>query len=317
MTKTIFVLALTFLFASAAPAQTRSGGVIAGQVFAESKAQSLAGARVRLLRFGVVLEETRTSDSGVFEFRAIGEGRYTVEAEAPGFAPVTVEAGPKQASEAVFLFIDLRRRQADRTDGAKTVSVADLLIPKAALREFDRARERQRRFDCAAALKHFKNALKAYSSYAAAHNEMGNCYVQLGDNDRAEESFKQAIALDNTVYPSMNLADLYAQARRFDDARGVLEQAIRSNPGEGDAHYALALVYFKEGRIREAESAAIEANRRRHSVADVHLLLAKIYLEQGNAAAVVRQLESYLEEAPAGKYSEAIRKDLKAYALLP
>ena len=194
---------------------------------------------------------------------------------------------------------------------AKTISVADYLIPKAARQDFDRGRKQQRQSKCVEALVYFERAVKAYPQYAAAHNEMGNCYVQLGLLDGAERSFKQAVELATTVYPSMNLADVYVQQKRFEDARAVLNSTIRAHAGEGDPYYALALTYFEESRIDDAERAALEADSRQHQVPDLHLLLAKIYLAKQNVPEVVNQLTLFLAEAPSHPLARQVRSDLK------
>lgn len=211
----------------------------------------------------------------------------------------------------VYLFVDLRRPRQSPGGRSNVVSIAEFLIPKDARREFEREREQQKRSNCPDALAYLRRAVKAYSEYAAAYNEMGNCYVRLGMTDRAEASFKRAIELGTTVYPSMNLADLYVKQGRFDEARNVLQRAIRSNPGEGDAHYSLAVVYFEEGSIGEGEAAALQADSRTHRIPDLHLLLAKIYLRKQDGPAVARQLQIYLDEAPAGPRREEVRRELK------
>jgi Fe-S-cluster-containing dehydrogenase component len=69
---------------------------IGGSVSAESQGvvDCVEGARVRLLKEGAPVAETRTDNFGDFKFDRLGEGSgaYTVEIEAPGRAKKTVEA---------------------------------------------------------------------------------------------------------------------------------------------------------------------------------------------------------------------------------
>jgi tetratricopeptide (TPR) repeat protein len=310
MRKTIHVFTLAFTLIFPAVGHTAGTSTISGRVFGETPGQGITGARLRLLLLNTVMEDRLTDAFGEFEFSGLPAGRYIIEVNAPGYLPSIVEANPGESRETVYLFIGLKRLRDKETRVAETISVAEFLIPKRAREEFERAKKQQEKSNCAGALKHLEQAVKTYSQYTAAHNEMGNCYVRLGKLDRAEGSFKQAVALATTVYPSINLADLYVQQRRFEEARAVLNAAIRSNPGQGDAYYALALTYFDEGRIDEAERVALQADSRRHAIADLHLLLAKIYAKKQNASETIRQLKTFVEEAPGHPMAEQVRREL-------
>lgn len=311
MNKPICLITINLMFLAPVFAQPRSVLTVSGQVSLEGTPQLAVEAWIRILQNGMVLEQRPTVKAGQFEFSLIAGGRYTLEVEAPGFAPAVADLTIGEWNPRAYILIDLRRPRKTAANLPGVVSLAESLIPKNARQEFERARDQQKQLKCDRALAHFEKALKIYSNYAAAHNEMGNCLVRLGNIDKAEQSFKSAVKLATTVYPSINLADLYVKQNRWEDARNVLRAAIRSNPGEGDAYYALALVYFEEGLFAEAETAALEADTRKHRIADLHLLLAKIYLRKNNAAAVFEQLEVFLKEEPPGSRADEIRQQLR------
>ena len=166
-----------------------------------------------------------------------------------------------------------------------------------------------RRLDCTKAGGHLEGGLRLVAPPSEL-NELGICYRKLGQMESAEASFKQAFELSSSVYIALNLAEVYTYRKRFGEARAVLEAAAARNPGNGDAYYGLALVYFSENRLEEAEAAALQAHARAHRIADVHLILAKIYARK-NPGRVAGQLELYLAEAPNGHESKRVRKLLR------
>jgi tetratricopeptide (TPR) repeat protein len=311
MRKTIHAMSLVFTLMFPLFVELASAAAITGRVSGESVGRGVALARLRLLRLSSPLDERFTDTFGRFEFTGLAAGRYTIEVEAPGFVSTAVEATAGDSHQTVFMLIELRPVRPPTTNLAPSVSVSEYLIPNAARRDFERGTKRQRESKCNDALEYFEKAVRAYPRYTAAHNEMGNCLVRLGMLDRAEDSFKRAVALATTVYPSMNLADVYLQQKRFDEARAVLNRAISSHPNEGDAYYSLALAYLAEGRSDDAEHAALQADSRRHSVADLHLLLARIYMEKQNPAEAVKQLTTFLKEAPRHPAAQQVRNDLR------
>jgi predicted Zn-dependent protease len=187
-----------------------------------------------------------------------------------------------------------------------TISLKQL-IPKGAAKEFDRAQQEIKKDNCAEAIRHLERGLRAFDKDASAHNDLGNCYRRLNRLDQSEAAFKRARELTDSVYVALNLAEVYTAQRRFEEAKAVLNEAIARKPDSGDAFYRLALVYFEEGRLDECEVAALQAEARPHQIADLHLVLGKLYFDKGNHAASIRQLESYLKEAPNGTFAKPVK----------
>ena len=206
--------------------------------------------------------------------------------------------------------IELNRRKTESTGLPPVVSLRELLVPESARKEFDRARNEARRRDCPKAIGHFEKGLRAFDQDASAQNELGNCYRKLGQLDRAEDSFKSARALSDSVYVSLNLAEVYTAQGRFKEAETLLTETILKKPNAGDAYYGLALVYFQEGLLDDAQAAALQADSHPHRIADLHLLLGEIYWRKQDPAAVIEQLEFYLKEAPNGPQSDRARQVL-------
>jgi tetratricopeptide (TPR) repeat protein len=230
-----------------------------------------------------------------------------------------IEAGVTQSREAPvnvlvedsIVAVTLTPKAVGSRNAIQTVSVFEYQVPKTARKEFTKAEDAAHNADCPDAIEHLKAALAIFERYAAAHNAAGNCYAKTGATGLAEESFKRAMALTSAVYPALNLADLYTDQQRFNEAGDVLINAIRRSPTEGDGYYGLAVLRFKEDRLEEAARWAIEAHRHSLHIPDVHILLAKIYDRKAKDDLVLRELHSYVKEAKPGETRTKVQQMLK------
>jgi tetratricopeptide (TPR) repeat protein len=283
---------------------------IDGQVRDSQTRAAIPFAKVELSRAQVPIDQQYTDSDGRFRFVPIDPVRYTISVDYSGYDSAAIEFDASVTPSPIS--IELTRMK-NRSTGMPPVVSLRHLIPERARKEFDRARAEVSREDCAKAVGHFESGLRAFAQDASALNDLGNCYRKLGRLDRAEDSFKRAGALSNSVYIGLNLAEVYTAQERFKDAERVLLDAISKQPDAGDAYYGLALVYCAEGHFEEAEAAARQADSRPHRIADVHLLLSDLYRRRQSPAEAIEQLESFLKEAPSGPQSEHVRKVLENF----
>ncbi len=87
-----------------------------------------------------------------------------------------------------------------------------------------------------------------------AHYELGVILAQLGSLEKAENSFRKAIALrDDFALAHYDLAVVLARASRFDDAISEYRTTLKLDPQNADALCNLAVCFQKLGRSKEAE----------------------------------------------------------------
>jgi tetratricopeptide (TPR) repeat protein len=87
-----------------------------------------------------------------------------------------------------------------------------------------------------------------------AYYNMGNAYVDLGQYDKAIESYQQAIKLkSNLSKPHNNLGLAYAAAGRLADAVAEFKQAVQLRPEYAEAHYNLGVAFVQKGQKHDAE----------------------------------------------------------------
>jgi tetratricopeptide (TPR) repeat protein len=287
-----------------APAVGRSQAFLFGNLDGQIRIQGgdLGTARVQLVRLGMIVQEQFSTD-GRFTFRSVAHGHYTLAVHVPGREPVSREIEVPSES-----YVLIEAGDSVSLPNRAVASVFELEIPRSARRQYERAQDRLRGGDCLRALKYLSEAIRLYQNYADAHNAVGNCEVQLQHPALAEEAFRQAIELTDSVYPVLNLADVYIKQSRLDEADAVLTRALRRDPTQGDAYFGLALVRVEQHRFDEAERLAEQAHEHPRHVEDVHLLLAKVHQRQGRLDLIPVDLEHYLDEAKPSPKRDRIEK---------
>ena len=115
-----------------------------------------------------------------------------------------------------------------------------------------------------------RNAQGRFQQLSAAerHLNQGNIYIRQRAWNKAIDSLKRALASDSTsVEIRLRLATVYAQQKRFADARAVLAQVLARNPDGStelaevhrDAYIMLGDLYLHEGTPKEADEYFVRA----------------------------------------------------------
>ncbi len=108
--------------------------------------------------------------------------------------------------------------------------------------------------------------LMANSDIAENHVNLSNFYLELGEFDKAEESLKTALKIDDRLVLGMlNLADLYRMSERDYLSEALLKKALRASPENATVHYSLGLLYV---RLEDLDSAEHHLNRAAQAVPD-------------------------------------------------
>src|SRR5215471_2529055 len=185
---------------------TTQNVAIEGHVRDARTHSALAFAAVELDSVRLPLAQQHTDFNGRFRFDVVAEGRYTLHVTRAGYHSSSLEL---DVPTTLFpINVELVQMQSTASASSAVVSIREYMIPKKARKEFDLARKQAGRQDCSKAITHFENGLRAFDQDASVHNDLGNCYRKLGLLDRAEDSFKRATALSDSVYVALNLAEV-------------------------------------------------------------------------------------------------------------
>ncbi len=119
------------------------------------------------------------------------------------------------------------------------------------------------------ALEEYNASLMINADHPSTHLNFGNLYLNAGQYEKAEASYKEAIELEpGLVGPYINLADLYRRLQRDDEGAEVLQSALEKYPDLAAIHYALGLLKVRQGKHKEAM--IYLENATRHDPEDPH-----------------------------------------------
>ncbi len=131
------------------------------------------------------------------------------------------------------------------------------------------------------AIKEFKTAAEStfYKSQDTALVNMGIAYDALGDQERAAQSFREALLIqpDNDLAMS-NLANEYFKMNKLDEAVRYYKKVLNLYPDNVLANYQLGIVYFKMGKNQEAAESFKKSKNLAAPGSDVAVSIDK-YLE--------------------------------------
>jgi len=103
------------------------------------------------------------------------------------------------------------------------------------------------------ALEEYNASLMINADHPSTHLNFGNLYLNTGDYEKAEASYKEAIELEpGLVGPYINLADLYRRQNRDDEGEKILQSALDKYPDLAAINYALGLLKVRQGEHEEA-----------------------------------------------------------------
>ncbi|MEN8155860.1 MAG: tetratricopeptide repeat protein [Bacteroidota bacterium] len=120
-----------------------------------------------------------------------------------------------------------------------------------------------------AALEEYHASLMINADHPSAHLNFGNIYLNTGNFEKAEASYREAIELEpGLVGPYINLADLYRRQSRDDEGEEVLKNALEIYPDLAAINYSLGLLKVRQGdqqaSMKYLEKAAIRAPEESH-----------------------------------------------------
>ncbi|HMD70652.1 MAG TPA: tetratricopeptide repeat protein [Bryobacteraceae bacterium] len=288
--------------------------LLAASAFAAGPLFDLSGQLLPPRRASVSLFATKTpftaatvSDAaGRFAFKKLPADDYTVAVVVAGRGEArrTVEVGPAAAGSHQRVSLTLDLKDSDFEPAAvvpqHSVSVGQLAIPTAALRQYQQAQKDLARRHPDAAVKRLENAVSIAPEFAMAWNELGTIAYQTRKFDRAEECFRQALQQDpGSFEPLVNLGGVLVTVHKLDLAADYNLRAVLIRPNDALANSQLGLTYFELARMDLAQK-YLERARQIDPAHFSHpqLLLAEIHLRRGQRREAAAVLEEFLKYHP-------------------
>ena len=165
-------------------------------------------------------------------------------------------------------------------------------VPTTQISEEDRAKVR-------AGIEAYEQAQLVSADTAAAQMNLGSIAYRMRDIDEAIRRYQRVIEIDPTFFPAYsNLATIYSERGRNDDAHALLKQGLKLLPRNPDLYYAQALVYVRQRDYAHAISSFGLAYAVAPERADIAYAYAVALHDTGNPQRAVVVLEDTLKTAP-------------------
>lgn len=199
-------------------------------------------------------------------------------------------------------------------------------VPKQAVTEAERQKIEQ-------GIAAYREAQNVSADTAAATMNLGTLAYRLNDFPQAIEQFQRVLEIDPSFYPAyVNLANMYADGGRLDDAIRMLDRGLVKLPNQPDLLYSKALLHIRQRDYRQAIAQLSDAYEVSPQRADIAYALALTLHDTGNPPAAIVVLKQAIERAPnntqllvalatyhrdMGKLDEALSYAKRIQALLP
>jgi tetratricopeptide (TPR) repeat protein len=322
------VCVLVFLSVCAADADARSvaarGAIdsisIAGTVYSAADHRRIDHADVRLCEShgSALLQEQFTQSSGDFTFRGVPPAVYVLSISAHGFENQDQRVDASLASEmGLSVYLRPASHESNPDVPGNKVSAHEMSIPQSA-RDLVAAGKKKiwlgKNYE--AGLADLRRAADTTPGYYEAYYEMGLTYLRLGKLDDAEDNFQKSIDMSGGKYGDAEVGLGAALVNKGNVAEGekALRRGVEVNPNSSLGFYELAKIELSQDRIADAEKYAEQSRSLAPDFPSVYRMLSNIHLRQHNYAAVLRDVDAYLQldpNSPAGVRAKQIRDEIR------
>jgi tetratricopeptide (TPR) repeat protein len=291
--------------------------IVQGSVFLPSGHRVDRPIRVRLVTPTRGTITTMTDENGVFSFRRLAPGSYSVvidaekEYETVNEQLNIVQAMRTASSTENIIPVQIRLRPKAATAFKPEVMNAELAnVPKNALLLYNQAVDLGQAGKSKEAIEKLKQAITEYPNFMLAFNELGVEYLRANELNQADEALRNALKISpDSANALMNHGIVLTHMGKFELAVSELESGLKQKDQSANGHFYLGQALANLGRFGEAEQHLTRAVALGgDEVKDAHRFLGAIYLQRGERERGVAELETYLKLAPKAKDAEQVRR---------
>jgi len=272
-------------------------------VVVNTDGKPVEGAKVELVSLMHDFEMTTTTDEeGEWAFIGLGKSVVKIKVTKEGYAPTIIEeletsSFTKKMEDQRIVLKKLEELEGIEKEGPKTM--------------FLRGQKLYEQGSYKKALDVFLTFIKENPNLYKARVNIGNCYVKLGEYDKAMQEFKTVLEKlkqekedlkgDETaasIYSS--LGELYMDKNDYEKAKEHFEKSIEIDPKDPALAYNVAEILFNSNNIDEAikyYKICAEIKPEWHKP---YIKLGYCYVNKGEMDKAIDYLKKYIELAPEG-----------------
>lgn len=161
--------------------------------------------------------------------------------------------------------------------------------------KIDRAIECFKKQDWNGAIDLFSSILEVETDNAEIYNNLGICYANTGNDEKAEKNYLKSIELNPKIPQCyINLVDIYYKQRRLGEGINILSYAIDMLPDDLIFRHYLARFYMEDAKRDLAIDELEYILDKQPDNFDAYYDLAKTYFELGNYDSAIENFENVL-----------------------
>ena len=161
----------------------------------------------------------------------------------------------------------------------------------------------------------YREAIRNKADGDQTHAELGEIYIRRGDLARAVEFMERAARLNPTNLENMiNLATAYLHLGKLDETERVLRTILVQNGRYAAAHNLFGILEIQRGRAGEARRHFEQAVEYSPELAESYMNLGLLAQNAGENKAAIAYYRQFLKRATPDKYGEVIPKVKAALA---
>jgi len=168
------------------------------------------------------------------------------------------------------------------------------------------------------ALAKFNEVLKDVPKCGECHTNIGAIYTRQQDWAKAEEAYKQAIAVNPDLVDAYNgLANVYNAQKKFNEAQAMSAEATKrataggAGAGNADALYNAGVIAWNANDFPKAQELFASAVKANDKHAEAHFMLGQAYLNTGKLPEAAKEFETYAKIAPTGPNADKAKANFE------
>lgn len=251
---------------------------------------------------GSMVNRQRTTGAGLFSFRGMGPGRYTIRIKPFGTNLLEdsrdVEINNQNSrSDTVMVDFHLRvdKRINEQDPGIKGVVFAQS-VPPDAKRLYTGAIDGLGH-DRAKSVSDLQESINLFPAYFEALRALGKVYIQYGEFEKGYPFLLRAINVNSRCpdcYYSLGLA--FYKMKQFDAGIKAADAAVLLSPESASVHLLRGMLNMMNNDPSSAEKDLTSANTlAKGTNSEVHWQLALVYNRTKRNQEAVKELEEYLK----------------------
>jgi tetratricopeptide (TPR) repeat protein len=242
-----------------------------------------------------------------------------LQADLPGFTSQVIQLASRLTD---FSNVDVGTISLHRLAKVEgfTISATSANAPPKAKKEFDKARELEKKEKWDEALERFQKAVQLYPKYAIAWLEMGRVQMKKSDLTAARTSFQQALVADpKFVSPYEELIQLSVKDKQWQQVVDLTGDLLKLNPISFPQYwYFNSAANFYLERLDVAEKSAVRGLEvdSQHKFPRLEYLLGIILAQKHDYARAVEHIRNYLRLAPHAPDADLAQKQVQEFEKL-